>query len=110
MSELCDIKCTPCKGGEPPIGEEELQRSLTQIPEWNVIQEGEVRKLTREFRFKNFQQALEFGNRVGELAEEHRHHPLLCIEWGRTTVTWWTHAIEDLHLNDCVMAAKTDLV
>ena len=46
--------------------------------------------------------------RVGELAEEEGHHPALLTEWGRTTVTWWTHKIRGLHRNDFIMAAKTD--
>ena len=62
----------------------------------------------QEFKFKNFVQALEFTNQVGRLAEEECHHPALLTEWGRVTVTWWTHKIKGLHRNDFVMAAKTD--
>jgi len=51
---------------------------------------------------------LEFTNKVGELAEKEGHHPALLTEWGRTTVTWWTHKIKGLHRNDFIMAAKTD--
>ena len=56
----------------------------------------------------DFAQALEFTKKVGELAEEDAHHPALLTEWGRTTVTWWTHKIKGLHRNDFIMAAKTD--
>ena len=60
------------------------------------------------FSVDDFAQALEFTNKVGELAEEEGHHPALLTEWGRTTVTWWTHKIRGLHRNDFIMAAKTD--
>ncbi len=108
MSDLHDLECKPCRGGEPAITDSELQRYLREIPDWTVISDEKVRKLTREFRFRNFREALTFTNRVGEAAEAENHHPLICTEWGRVTVTWWTHAIDDLHLNDCIMAARTD--
>ncbi len=60
------------------------------------------------FKFKNFVQSLEFTNQVGALAEAEGHHPALLTEWGRVTVTWWTHKIKGLHRNDFIMAAKTD--
>ena len=72
-----------------------------------IVEQGGVRRLQREFDFKNFPEALAFTNRVGELAEEEGHHPLLKTEWGKVTVQWWTHAIGGLHRNDFIMAAKT---
>jgi 4a-hydroxytetrahydrobiopterin dehydratase len=45
---------------------------------------------------------------VGQIAEEEGHHPSILTEWGRVTVTWWTHKIKGLHRNDFIMAAKTD--
>lgn len=108
MDDLSSLTCRPCRGGEPPIPAEELNQRLREIPEWSLIDDGGVRKLTREFAFRNFREALAFTDRVGALAESRNHHPLICTEWGRVTVTWWTHAISDLHLNDCIMAAATD--
>ena len=64
--------------------------------------------LTRQFKFKNFVQALAFANRVGDLAEQQDHHPAILVEWGRVTVSWWTHVIGGLHQNDFISAAKTD--
>jgi 4a-hydroxytetrahydrobiopterin dehydratase len=62
----------------------------------------------RANHFPNFTEALAFTNRVGALAEADGHHPALLTEWGRVTVTWQTHKIRGLHLNDFIMAAKTD--
>jgi 4a-hydroxytetrahydrobiopterin dehydratase len=64
--------------------------------------------LSRRFRFDDFANALAFTNALGKLAEEEDHHPALLTEWGRVTVTWWTHKIRGLHRNDFVMAAKAD--
>jgi 4a-hydroxytetrahydrobiopterin dehydratase len=73
-----------------------------------VYEKDGIKRLERTFKFKNFVQALEFTNQVGGLAEEEGHHPALLTEWGRVTVTWWTHKIKGLHRNDFIMAAKTD--
>ena len=58
--------------------------------------------------FPVFASALAFTNQVGALAEAEGHHPAILTEWGRVTVSWWTHAIRGLHRNDFIMAAKTD--
>ena len=67
-----------------------------------------IPRLERVLTFPDFAAALEFTNAVGRLAEEQDHHPAILTEWGRVTVTWWTHKIRGLHRNDFVMAAKTD--
>ena len=70
--------------------------------------DASIARLERVFHFPSFADALAFTNRVGALAEEEGHHPALLTEWGRVTVTWWTHKIRGLHRNDFIMAAKTD--
>jgi 4a-hydroxytetrahydrobiopterin dehydratase len=65
-------------------------------------------QLERVFLFKNFKHALAFTNAVGEIAEAEGHHPGLLTEWGKVTVTWWSHSIKGLHRNDFIMAARTD--
>jgi 4a-hydroxytetrahydrobiopterin dehydratase len=67
-----------------------------------------VKHLEKEFKFDNFVHALAFTNKIGELAEEEGHHPALLTEWGKVTVSWWTHKIRGLHRNDFIMAAKSD--
>ncbi|GIT13487.1 MAG: hypothetical protein CM1200mP35_03070 [Chloroflexota bacterium] len=74
------------------------------------VDEQDIPKLDRVFKFKNFVDALAFTNVIGDLAEEQGHHPKLITEWGRVQVTWWTHKIRNLHRNDFVMAAKTDQI
>jgi 4a-hydroxytetrahydrobiopterin dehydratase len=73
-----------------------------------VVEHDGIARLERAFGFPTFADALAFTNRVGTLAEAEGHHPALLTEWGRVTVTWWTHKIRGLHRNDFIMAAKTD--
>ncbi len=105
---LREEHCVPCRGGVPPLSEAEILALQPQVPGWQVVEREGVKRLERVFTFPNFQQALAFTNRVGELAEAEDHHPAILTEWGKVTVTWWTHAIRGLHRNDFVMAAKTD--
>ena len=106
--DLKDLKCVPCRGGDPPLNEAEIAARMLQVPDWQVITEDGIPRLRRVFRLKNFTEALAFTQQVGELAEIEDHHPALLTEWGKVTVTWWTHTIKGLHQNDFIMAAKTD--
>jgi len=108
MDDLKQFQCVACRGGEPTLTAEEISALHPQVPEWEVIEIDGILRLQRAFKFKNFVQALDFTNRVGVLAEEQGHHPALLTEWGRVTVSWWTHKIKGLHKNDFIMAAKTD--
>ncbi len=108
MSELTRMKCTPCRGGEPTLTDKEILELLPQVPEWEVVERDGVKRLERVFKFTNFLESLIFTYRVGQLAEEEGHHPVLTTEWGRVKVSWWTHKIKGLHRNDFIMAAKTD--
>ena len=110
MEQLSQLKCTACRGGEPTVSDEEIGQLMPQVPEWQVVERDGIKRLERVFRFGDFVQALAFTNKVGELAEEEGHHPALLTEWGKVTVTWWTHKIRGLHRNDFIMAAKTDQV
>ncbi len=108
MSELSEMKCTACRRGEPTLTEAEIAGLRPRVPGWQLAERGGIERLERAFGFRNFAEALAFTNRVGEQAEEEGHHPALLTEWGRVTVTWWTHKIGGLHRNDFIMAAKTD--
>ena len=108
MQPLSQMTCVACRPGEPTVTEEESRNYLKQLPEWMIIAETDVPHLVRSFTFPDFASALDFTNRVGALAEQEGHHPALLTEWGRVTVSWWTHAIGGLHRNDFILAARTD--
>ena len=103
MTDLASKTCVPCRGGTPPLKGEELDDLRRQIPEWEVVEEHHLR---RAFRFKNFREALDFVNRVGELAEEQGHHPDVGFGWGYAEVTVYTHKIDGLTESDFILAAK----
>lgn len=105
---LSEQKCEACQAGAPMVSDEELALLMKEIPDWVPVVVDGVMQLQREYKFKNFKLALAFTNKVGELAEAEFHHPGILTEWGKVTVTWWTHAIGGLHRNDFIMAAKTD--
>ncbi len=110
MSSLIGMKCVACRKGEPTVTDAEIAELHPQVPEWQVVEREGIKSLERVFKFENFAQALGFTNRVGEIAEAEGHHPVLVTEWGRVTVSWWTHKIRGLHRNDFIMAAKSDQV
>lgn len=108
MTGLAEKQCEACRPGAPTVTEEEIAGLKPQVPEWEIVERDGIRQLERTYKFKNFVQALEFTNKVGEIAEAEGHHPDLLTAWGKVTVTWWSHKIKGLHQNDFVMAAKTD--
>lgn len=108
MIELSKFKCVACRGGEPALTDIEITDLHPQIAEWQVKELDGMKRLERVFKFKNFAEALSFTNKIGAIAEEEDHHPMIITEWGKVTVQWWTHKIKGLHKNDFIMAAKTD--
>jgi 4a-hydroxytetrahydrobiopterin dehydratase len=92
------------------VTEAEMSQLKPQIPEWDIIQVNGEQRLERRYKFPNFASALDFTNQIGAIAEAEGHHPALLTEWGKVTVTWWTHDISGLHQNDFIMAVKTDLI
>jgi 4a-hydroxytetrahydrobiopterin dehydratase len=108
MTSLTTERCVSCRRDAPHVTNTELAELRPQIPDWEIVERGDVRRLERVFPFPDFARALAFTNRVGALAEAEGHHPALLTEWGHVTVSWWTHKIRGLHRNDLVMAAKTD--
>ncbi len=105
MDELASKDCVPCRGGVPPLKGADLEELHRQVPAWDLVEEHHLR---REFRFKNFREALDFVNQVGELAEEQGHHPDIAFGWGRAELTIFTHKIDGLTESDFVFAAKVD--
>lgn len=102
------MECVACRRDAPTVTDAEIAELHPQVADWELMELDGIKRLRRVFSFEGFAQALEFTTKVGALAEEEGHHPALLTEWGRTTVTWWTHKIRGLHRNDFIMAAKTD--
>lgn len=107
MDDLSKKSCEPCRQGAPLLGDTDIAIFLRSLPGWEVVSVDGVKRLQKAFAFDNFVEALAFTIKVGAIAEEEGHHPALLTEWGKVTVSWWTHKIGGLHQNDFIMAAKT---
>jgi 4a-hydroxytetrahydrobiopterin dehydratase len=106
MDNLADRTCTPCRGGIPPLTQEEAERFHAQVPDWEL--RDDAHRIERSFRFRNFREALTFVQQVGELAEAQGHHPDISFGWGHATVSLRTKKIKGLHENDFIMADRID--
>jgi 4a-hydroxytetrahydrobiopterin dehydratase len=106
MATLADRECVPCKGGTPALKGQALAELAAQLGGgWKIVAEHHIEK---EYPLKNFREALDLANRIGELAEAQGHHPDLYVAWGRVKVTIWTHKVDGLTESDFVLAAKVD--
>lgn len=110
MTNLAAGKCVACRGGEPALTDLEISELHPQVVDWQIVERNGIPLLQRVFKLKNFTEAIAFTNKIGAIAEEEDHHPLIITEWGRVTVQWWSHKIKGLHKNDFIMAAKTDKI
>jgi len=102
--DLTQKKCKPCEGGVPPLTEEQTNDLLKQIPSW-TIKDGHVFK---QFKFKDFKEAMAFVNKVADIAEQENHHPDITISYSKVSIGLWTHAINGLSENDFILPAKID--
>ncbi|MFA5553248.1 MAG: 4a-hydroxytetrahydrobiopterin dehydratase [Phycisphaerae bacterium] len=103
---LADKKCLPCTGAVEPLKADALKQLLGQLESgWELIQEHHIEK---QYKFKDFKEALDFVNKIGVLAEEQGHHPDVFLAWGKVKLQLWTHKIKGLHESDFVFAAKAD--
>lgn len=108
MSRFADEALGPCKKGGPCITREEADTLLARIPAWEIHADDGTAKLVRTYKSSDYPFLLALAGKIGAMAEQANHHPVLVIEWGKLTVTWWTHVIDGLHRNDFIMAARCD--
>ena len=107
--ELLKKKCIPCEGGTSPLSDAEEDTLIMQVPGWE-LNRGTIHKLEREFKFKNFERALAFVNKVGTIAESEGHHPDIHVYYSKVVLELYTHAIGGLSENDFILAAKINAI
>ena len=110
MSTLAQAQCEACRADAPKVSDEELAELIREIPDWNIETRDGHMELEKVFLFRSFKHAMAFSNAGGAISEEVGQHPALLTEWGKVTVTWWSHEMKGLHRNDFIMAARTDEV
>ncbi len=109
-ADISKDSCDFCRSDAPKLSAEQIAQELTVVPDWKALDIDGSTRLVREFRFKNFAQALEFTNKVGEFAESIGHHPDLLTRWGSVSVTWYTHKIGGVQQGDFLCAIETELL
>src|SRR5947208_15490749 len=106
MAALAEKECASCKGANGALKGAELTKLRRELKGgWKVMKK---RHLEKEYKFKDFREALEFTNKVGELAEDQGHHPDIYLAWGKVKLTIWTHKVDGLTESDFILAAKAD--
>lgn len=108
MHTLHNQACEACQNSSTALTDDEARTLLRQLPQWTIIDDHGVKKLQRIYCFADFAGALAFANRIAGLAEQENHHPALLTEWGKLTVSWWTHRISGLQRTDFILAARCD--
>ncbi len=105
--QLTTKKCVPCEGGVDPCPLPFVTEQLEKLPGWYLTNQNQ--RIRKDWTLKNFVEALDFFNRVGEVAEAEAHHPDLHLEsYNKASIEIWTHAIGGLSENDFILAAKID--
>ena len=105
IMKLTEKKCVPCEGGTA-ISKAEAERLLKEVSNWQL----EEKMIRKQFKFKNFVDAIKFVNKVAAVAEAEGHHPDIKISWNKVTLELWTHAIDGLSENDFIVAAKVNAI
>lgn len=110
MNKLAELSLKTCDKHSAVLNSYEIKQLLIELPQWSLNTHDGVKRISREFIFNNFNSALSFTNLIGDIAEHENHHPLICIAWGKASVSWWTHSIAGLFTNDFIMAARCDVI
>lgn len=108
MSTLPHESLNTSDAAATAMDEESIEDLLDELQEWTLKRVEGVPRVEKRYNFNNFAKALAFTNKVGDLAEKNGHHPAILTEWGKVTVSWWSHSLGGVHRNDLIMAARTD--
>lgn len=109
MTTLADRSLETCNKNSTALSDSDIQPLLKELMDWKVDCDGGFSHIFKTYTFKDFVTAQAFANAIADLAEQENHHPRICIEWGKVTVSWWTHTVSGLFINDFIMAARCDL-
>ena len=110
MKDLAKKNILPYRESDVPLTDDEIESFLGILTGWKIVEREGIPRLEKSFPFDGFRGAMVFTNQVANLAEEADHHPAILVSSIRSTVSWWTHIFKRLHLNDFIMAARTDLL
>lgn len=95
-------------GSSVTLSNKKIEEFLIELNYWQLSVISNIKQINRTYQFKNFTLAMAFANQITDLAEQANHHPRICVEWGKVNISWWTHSIAGLSVNDFIMAARCD--
>ena len=104
QNDLLAKKCVPCEGGALPLDKAEAEKYMHMVPGWEPSEDGE--NISKLFKFKDFIGAINFVNKISEIAESEGHHPDINVRYNKVKLILSTHAIGGLSENDFILAAK----
>ncbi len=105
--DLTKKMCVACEGNEKPFSREKTRSYLLKLDNWDLLNNSN--EIEKNFEFKNFKEALDFINKVGNLAESEGHHPNIFLHnYNKVKISLTTHAIRGLSENDFIMASKIE--
>tara|TARA_A100001037_G_C15095457_1_gene611234 strand:+ start:1025 stop:1375 length:351 start_codon:yes stop_codon:yes gene_type:complete len=110
MVDYSNKVCEACSVDAPKATQSEIEDFLKNNSEWYLSTDVDFPQLKREFKFNNFFNAQQFTNVIGDLAEKEGHHPSILLEYGKVTISWWSHKIKSLHVNDFILSTKTEQI
>ena len=109
MNDLTKKHCVPCEEGGNPVSNEKEDEMLKQVQHdnggWILVRDG-THKITKQFKFEDFKKAMEFVNKIADLAESEGHHPNIKLAYNKVSLELFTHAVGGLSENDFIMASK----
>ena len=108
MDEFTQSHCSQINSHSIQLSDIEIQQLRKKLSGWSICNKQDELRLEKVFKFKDFNQAMAFSNQIAKEADQEDHHPAILTEWAKVTLAWYTHKIKGLHLNDFIMAAKSD--
>ena len=119
MNDLLKKKCVPCEGGALPLDKVQAEKYMHMVTGWELSEDGNppasaglkalrAGNISKTFKFKDFIGAINFVNKISEIAESEGHHPDINVRYNKVKLILSTHAIGGLSPNDFILAAKVD--
>lgn len=110
MQKISELQFSPIGANAQSLGGEQLKELVGQLAGWEITNYGGSDALYKTYRVKNFVDAQNLAGKLGEIAEQYNHHPILSYTWGQLEVYWYTHSLKGIHTNDIVLAQETETI
>jgi 4a-hydroxytetrahydrobiopterin dehydratase len=106
LTELASRHCMPLRGAENLLPADSAHGYLNALPGWRMVENGMA--ISKTFHFDDYYRTLAFVNALAFIAHREDHHPDLGVHYNRCMVTYSTHDVGGLSLNDFICAAKVE--